>query len=179
MTMNFDNIAETQIFEGNTIDCIFSKNRQSRKRTHSRLDRDASLILTTVPVFQSTQEDDSPVISQEDKSDSGQFAFTNENIIRGEQTASVLFKQYFPPEVLKFTDDELADINELYKSLVDQQTQADRMVLSEANVNELEKSSLIEKFLLEQRHVSSLGSNSQSPSFLFDSNSPGINMSSE
>lgn len=176
MSMNFDNIAETQIFEGNTLDHIFAKKRGPRKRKSQTLQRDSSLILQA-PLYQSTPEEESPELN---KTDPDQFAFTNENLIRRDHTTSVLFQQYFPPEVLQFTEDELEEINQLHRKLVDQQTQADRMLLSEANVNQLEKSCLIEKFLQEQRHGSFQGIQSQSPSFLLDSNgSPVINLSSE
>lgn len=175
--MDFNKIADTQEYDGNTIDVIFPKKRQTRKR---KLPSSAEIGIVLNPVqIESQDSPDSPdqlnKTSTQRTQSQEPFTFTNNNIFRHRDTTSALFQKYFPPEVLKFTDDELQEINELYGRLQEQQQQGR---LTQANVNELDKSCLIERFLKDNNNhqpQDSLNgsSQSQSPLFTFDSSSPG------
>lgn len=174
--MDFGNIADTQEFQGNTVDVIFNKKRQPRKKKPVK---STEITLPLVNVKQNDTEspdwNETATDSQEDT-----FQFTNENIIqRNKQPSSALFNKYFPPEVLEFSEQELAQINAMYKSLQEKQlSSSSDCRLTQANVNRMDNSCLIERFLKEDAanrpppaSKSSLdGSQSQTPQlFLVDS----------
>lgn len=145
--MDFDRIAATQEFEGNTIDAIFPKKRQTRKRKISN-PAEIGIILKPVLPSQDSPEELNKTATQ--RTDSQEpFTFTNDNIFRHRQTTSALFNKYYPPQVLKFTDEELQEINELYADLQEKQVAGEQGRLTQANVTELDKSCLIERFLKE------------------------------
>lgn len=161
--MDFDKIAATQEFEGNTVDVIFGKKRGARKR---KTTSNAPEIALKFP------DSESPP-SQKVDSQEQPFVFTNDNIFRTRETTSALFAKYFPTEILRFTDEELAEINELHASLQRQQVAGEQRQLTQANVNELDKSCLIERFLKEnEANRKQAQASPQSSSFLMDLDSP-------
>ena len=122
--MNFDDIPDTQIFDGKTVDIIFPrrfKNAKIRRATKA-LEPSPSLlnVLQQVDEFHNTtsspEKQDTPS-SNEPSTQSQVFVFTNENIFINKTSRSDLFNQYFPESLLNFTEDELKEINELYSEI--------------------------------------------------------------
>lgn len=171
--MDFNKIASTQEFEGNTIDAIFPKKRSTRKR---KVAKPADSLVFNIRT--NLQDDDSPenrVATQQSTPEN--FQFTNENIFRKQPATSTLFAKYFPPEVLSFTSEELAEINDLYAGLQEQRANEDVGLLTKQNVNDLDKSTCpIERFLEDHNNLSQISpaSDCSPPFFQFDSNSPGV-----
>lgn len=150
-TMDFDNIASTQIFEGNTIDVIFPKKRKPVKRKSTT----AAVISTQQQQLADTPEDSPDLLNKTATQNStpSQFLFTNENIFRKNPDPSVLFKKYYPAvPVLEFTVEELAEINDLYRSVQDQRA-GEPAVLTEDFVNDLGVSCPVQRFLNNQAAV--------------------------
>lgn len=170
--MNFDNIAETQEFEGNTVDVIFNKKRQSRRKNSTKT-AEIDLSLKKHITFDSQSPPDLTATQKTDSQDD-QFRFTNENIFLKKMPTSAMFRKYFPAQVLNFTEAELAEINELFVSLQERQAAGSQQnQLTQANVGVLDSSCLLERFLKEtEAVVPNMIDGSQTSSFLFDSSSP-------
>lgn len=171
--MDFNAIAQTQEFEGNTIDVIFPKRfQENRKR---KLTNAAELDIVLKPSVIESQESLEFNRTATQLTDSQEpFTFTNENIFRNPQTTSALFEKYFPPQVLTFTAEELAEINELYASLQEKQV-AGRLTQSNLNDSDRNSSSgLIERFLRDAEANREKSCSLESPPFFMDgdSNSP-------
>lgn len=171
--MDFDKIADTQEYDGNAIDAIFPrKGHQTKKRKLPSLNDPETIILKPLPSQDSSPED---VIRQKDSQDSSQttFLFTNDNLFKSRKiTSSVLFSKYYPPEVLQLTEDELNEINDLYASLQKAQQAADQDKLTQGNVQSLDETCLIERFLREKNHFRETETNCDlvdSPGLAYDS----------
>lgn len=173
--MDFDRIADTQEYEGNTIDVLFPKKRQTRKRKISN-PAEIGIILKPVESSQEASQELSRTSATQRTDSQEPFTFTNDNIFRNKQTTSALFSKYFPPEVLKFTEAELSEINELYTELQAKQVSGDQTKLTQANVIGLDQSCLIERFLKETNsrttQFDSQSGSSPSPKSCFDTESP-------
>lgn len=157
--MNFDNIPETQIFEGHTVDIIFPKKfnnaRQSRRRLYNPEEEhkdDAALQVKISsqqePVASSTSGlldrlPDTQTSSGPSTQSPVPFSFTNENIFMEKQSRSLEFNRFFPVEVLHFDDEELQTLNDLYRQLRRRPSETPQL----NKTNDLEKTSLIERFL--------------------------------
>lgn len=151
--MDFDNIPDTQVFEGNTVDIIFHK-KARRPRDKKTPTAKRNSIVVNLPATQSTQEspapcEPTPLPPQSSAASPSQTTvpdLTNDRIFMTTKTSVEAFNKHFPPEALHFNDAELAELNALYHSLIKEHAQAPAM-LNPQTILGVEKSSLIERFL--------------------------------
>lgn len=165
--MDWDKIASTQEYDGNPMDAIFPKKRQTRKRKQKEAENHLKkLILKPLPSSDTQEESPDPFNqTATQRTDSQEpFVFTNSNIFRTKDPPSALFRKYFPAHLLQFTDEELLEINELYVALQAEQEGQ----LTPANVSDTEHSCLIERFLQDAEANRLANSSIQSPSFVLD-----------